>query len=465
MHELYHGPECKCGCNTKGVAQLAAGDINQNVLKAALKAFEKLFKRKGYQPEDLGKVKEYKQLIEATNAVLKPAVQDNVVEGTLRKALEEDVFLFSGLKTHAQLFEASRLLTDDRGQRKSFAAFERDFQRLQSTYNSSWLEAEFNYSNAAATAADRWSRLDEDENFVLQYRTADDERVRQSHEKLHNTTLPKSDPFWDSYYPPNGWNCRCIAIEVRPGKHKLSDPVEAAQKGEKATTQLGKGGVNKAAIFRFNPGKRKVIFPPKHPYRKVQGAQLAVEELLKQGNVAAAKKLIIEQKREVYSKPLQNQYSSVFNTTKGGKVEVHELVDLRAEDYKDVLNAAKAIAREGKIVKIQPIIDRSEILFRGKIYPGLTSKTSNPDLLIDGRYIDVKRPKAIKNITGNANGASKQGAEVLISDARLNLDDNIINKRAAAILNENNREFYGFDRVHFLNKGKVVTIKNTTTDE
>jgi len=274
LHELYHGPGCTCGCQIKQQeASLALGKPGEKVLQTALKAFECLFKRKGYKPEDLGKVKEYKKLIEATNAVLKPTVTDNVVDGSLRKSLQEDVFLFSGLKTHAQLFEASRLLTNDRGLRKSFSEFEQDFQRLQSTYNSAWLEAEFNFSNAAATMADKWNRMDDDPNFDLQYRTADDERVRQSHEVLHNTTLPKEDPFWDSYYPPNGWNCRCTAIEIRVGSHKRSDPLEASQKGEKATTQIGKDGVNKSSIFRFNPGKQKVIFPPKHPYRRVQGAE------------------------------------------------------------------------------------------------------------------------------------------------------------------------------------------------
>ena len=111
--------------------------------------------------------------------------------------------------------------------------------------------------------------------------------------------MPKDDPFWDNYYPPNGWNCRCTAIEIRVGDHKRADPLEASQNGEKATTQLGKGGVNKAAIFRFNPGKRKVIFPPKHPYRKVQGADGAKPVILSIINPAGEKALRKSKDKEI----------------------------------------------------------------------------------------------------------------------------------------------------------------------
>lgn len=329
LHELYHGHGCKCGCQTTKEVSLALGKPGENVLQAATKAFERLSKKKSYKPEDLSKVKEYKALIEATNSVLKKAVADNVIEGTLRAALDEDVFLFSVLKTHAQLFEASRLLTDDRGLRKPFASSEQDFQRLQATYNSSWLEAELNYANAAATAADRWQRLDDNPDFVLQYRTAKDERVRQSHEALHNTTLPKDDPFWDNYYPPNGWNCRCIAIEVRSGKYKDSDTLDSAKKGEEATTQIGKGGINKAAIFRYNPGKRKVIFPPNHPYRKVQGAEQVPTSLQKgeigKVNFSDLKKILIKKFVKSEARVLRSELNvPITFTTRGMKEALNQ---------------------------------------------------------------------------------------------------------------------------------------------
>ena len=100
----------------------------------------------------------------------------------------------------------------------------------------------------------------------MQYRTAKDERVREQHRILDGITLPPSDKFWDEFFPPNGWNCRCYAIQVNPRRYPESDPEEALQRGRAATSQPNAKGQNKAQIFRFNPGKDKKIFPPKHPY-------------------------------------------------------------------------------------------------------------------------------------------------------------------------------------------------------
>ena len=127
--------------------------------------------------------------------------------------------------------------------------------------------------------ADKWSNFSDDYN--LQYRTAGDERVRDSHDKLRDTTLPKNDAFWDSFYPPNGWRCRCTVVEVLPEDYKVSDSKKAKEQGELATSQIGKDGKNKLEIFRFNPGKQKVVFPPSHPYSKVAGVKTVINEVKK----------------------------------------------------------------------------------------------------------------------------------------------------------------------------------------
>lgn len=57
--------------------------------------------------------------------------------------------------------------------------------------------------------AGKWERIEKDgDEYLLQYRTAGDDKVSPEHASLNGVTLPPSDTFWDEYYPPNGWNCR-----------------------------------------------------------------------------------------------------------------------------------------------------------------------------------------------------------------------------------------------------------------
>lgn len=214
-------------------------------------------------------------VVNETNRILGKAldagIADNIPSPAMLKKLREDVFVFSGFKTHAQLKEASSYLLTDDGKIKPFQDFRRDVWAVHTSYNSHYLEAEYIFATSSAEMASRWSDFEKDgDRYNLQYRTAGDDRVRDEHAAINLTTLPVDDPFWGSYFPPNGWRCRCVAVQVRKGKYEESNPEEAMAKGEKATTRINKKGENADAIFRFNPGKDKVIFPPHHPYRKVQ---------------------------------------------------------------------------------------------------------------------------------------------------------------------------------------------------
>ena len=40
-----------------------------------------------------------------------------------------------------------------------------------------------------------------------------DDRTRPLHRAWHGVVLRYDDPFWRSYYPPNGWHCRCTVTQ------------------------------------------------------------------------------------------------------------------------------------------------------------------------------------------------------------------------------------------------------------
>lgn len=266
-----------CSCDDCKAQQttftLALSDKFKQLLNVGLKAFKHLHKNGKYSPEDLKTEKPYQNLIQSTFDIFNFAITDNDMPETMQKALQSDAFLFGSLKANAQLFEASKLLLNDDGRLKPFSEVSKQFDKLNVNYNQNYLEAEYEFAVASSQMAAQWSELGSSDRYNLQYRTAKDERVRESHQALADITLPKEDPFWSSFYPPNGWRCRCTAVEVLKDKYEVSISEVSIKAGEKATTEIGKDGKNRLEIFRFNPGQKQVVFPPTHPYNKVKGAK------------------------------------------------------------------------------------------------------------------------------------------------------------------------------------------------
>jgi len=246
-------------------SQLSIDNDRLNTVSTAFqKAAEYVHKKKGYKPEMLAKGP-VADLVKATNDVLSEPLHklgvSQEVPPELTAALEQNSFYFSGFKTHHEMTEASQLMKGADGTFKPFEQFQRDVQRIDNTYNRSYLQAEYNFAVQSTQMAVKWKEWEKDgDDYDLQYRTAGDDRVREEHAILDGTTLPPSDPFWNNYLPPLGWNCRCTTVQVRKDKYPRSDSAEAIAKGQSCTAKP------KQQIFRFNPGKQEKIFPPKHPY-------------------------------------------------------------------------------------------------------------------------------------------------------------------------------------------------------
>lgn len=227
------------------------------------------------------KIPEYRTVIEQTAQLFSSVIPHDVPK-EMKAYLEKDAFVFSGLKTHAQLTEARSFLKDAHGNITPYHQFEQKILKLNDKYNKNYLEAEYQFAVHSAQSAASWANLQENtDRYWLEYRTAGDERVRASHAALNGICLPKNDAFWTEYYPPNGWRCRCVAVEVLAREKTMSDPQKAKELGEKATTQIGETGKNKLKMFRFNPGAQQKIFPPNNAYTKVIEAEKVKKDLEK----------------------------------------------------------------------------------------------------------------------------------------------------------------------------------------
>lgn len=252
------------------------------LLNITKKAFNVLYSRKSYKPDDLMNVPEFREVVEKTTDVFSSAIPHQTPK-EMKAYLEKDAFIFSGLKTHTQLTEARSYLKDDNGNILPYHLFEQKILRLNERYNQHYLEAEYQFAVHSAQSAANWANLQEDTSrYWLEYRTAGDERVRAQHQALNGICLPKDDDFWTEYYPPNGWRCRCVAVEVLAREKSLFDSKKAKDLGEKATTHIAPNGKNKLQMFRFNPGKEQKIFPPNNAYHKMVGAKKVTEILNKE---------------------------------------------------------------------------------------------------------------------------------------------------------------------------------------
>lgn len=61
----------------------------------------------------------------------------------------------------------------------------------------------------------------------VQYRTAGDSRVRESHRLLNGRIFRQDDPEWSRYAPPNGYACRCGVVTLRESQVDPSRVVSA----------------------------------------------------------------------------------------------------------------------------------------------------------------------------------------------------------------------------------------------
>lgn len=216
----------------------------------------------------------------------------------------------------------------------------------------------------------QWAAYEEIKGTTyLQYRTALDDRVRAEHAALEGVTLPLDDPFWDTAFPPNGWNCRCHVIPVPQEGHTTSNS-EAARLSFRQLTE------GRDSIFRFNPGKEAVLFPPHHPYYGKQGYRHCANQRLAAND----------------DKHDPGDPCRVYRTLKEIEQEERELTDARESAKKNIQICKKMIPPfDGfAIVEGKEVVSGRMLILRGSL-----------DSIREHAYTDINVQKWLSELNLN----------------------------------------------------------------
>ncbi len=184
----------------------------------------------------------------------------------LMQRINQNISRFAAHKQQAMTVELRRLLVNAQGQKVSLVEFREAAKKVIRRHNITYLRTELNTTAQAAQAAESWQEF-QNRKFLypnLRYETVGDARVREAHRALDGAVYPVDHPFWDVYYPPNGWRCRCKVLQT-----------DSPAKEMEADFEPSKG-------FRQNVGKTGLLFDDQHPYFKV--GTLTAEKLDQQAN-------------------------------------------------------------------------------------------------------------------------------------------------------------------------------------
>lgn len=90
-------------------------------------------------------------------------------------------------------------------------------QTVRAQLGSPWrLETIFRTNMQTAYAAQAWYEIQAQKDIApfLMYDAVDDFRTRPLHRSWDNKVMLADDPWWQTHYPPNGWNCRCGVVQL-----------------------------------------------------------------------------------------------------------------------------------------------------------------------------------------------------------------------------------------------------------
>lgn len=193
-------------------------------------------------------------------------------DNRLLNRVQNNIFSFSGAKSYSEVQELRDAVYEN-GKLLDKPEYRRRARKINQTYNETYLEVERELVMKSGTEGSRWLDIEDskDTHPYLEYVTMGDDRVREEHRALHGIILPVDDPFWNYYYTPNGYRCRCTTRK-RTEREYAAKSDQYRQRGMSDKLDSGesqkRAGKVVAKPFRHNVGTSEVFERSGHPYFK-----------------------------------------------------------------------------------------------------------------------------------------------------------------------------------------------------
>lgn len=110
--------------------------------------------------------------------------------------------------------------------------------------------------SAYSGARYRRMRDNADNRPYWKYSTVGDRRTRPAHLDLSGMVFRYDDPFWATFYPPNGFNCRCCVIALSERYIKRGNIT--VRSGKKALVPVERGRGEITTAYNWNGQKLKM---------------------------------------------------------------------------------------------------------------------------------------------------------------------------------------------------------------
>lgn len=336
---------------------------------------------------------------------------------SLIQKFKKNLWQFSSAKTLAELEYINGLLIDKNGKIKPEHQFMQDVKKANILFNRNYLQAEYQTAKRGAQMAHLWTKFQEQKEYYpnLVYRTVGDSRVRPEHAALNGIVKPIDDPFWKTYYPPNGWRCRCTVMNT-------------AEKVSEGTFE------------------DKTVKPEFH-------GNTALDEEILTSKGTFFKLLSKDHKAKINAELMK--YNMPMEIAYHGKHKKKVFVSPFADEKDLIPNVETAMV----------IVDKLgiDVKIRAHIDSNVVKGHKNPEYEIGGKIADRKETSSYTSIKSNLENARKQGNQSIVYDITKFQNWNayeITKNIKGKIMNFKDKDW--LHEIYFVNGNKAISF---TKDE